>query len=102
MFVVRKFNRELTLVAGFACLIRIVGFAKGEAPFFAGRRAHMTHGADRRASTAEGLTCEKLLAMTTYTSIMVWKVRNVRKGALRGPFGRDFVTGVTSEALVLH
>ena len=101
MFVVRKLDRELTFVFCFRRLLRTVGFAERETTILAWRGAHVTDDADRRAGGRECLPCEKLLAMTTYTSIMVWKVRNVGKDALRGPFGRDFVTGVTRQALVL-
>src|SRR5882724_6461704 len=101
MFVVRKLNRELAFVFCFRRLIRTGGFAESEAALFPWRGTHVTDGTNSRAGGDESLAGEELLAMTTYTSVMVWKIRNIGKNSLRGPFRGNFVAGVTSQALVL-
>ena len=101
MFVVRKLDQELTLVFCLHRLIRTVGFAESKPALFTRRGAHVTDRANRRAGGYKSLACEKLLTMTTDTRVMVWKIRNIGKGSLRGPFRRDFVAGVTSQTLVL-
>jgi hypothetical protein len=62
---------------------------------------HVTDGANRRAGGDESLACEKLLAMTTYTSVMVWKIRNIGENSFCSPFSGNFVAGVTSQTLML-
>ena len=97
----RKLDRELTFVFCFRGLIRTVGLAESKAALFPRRRAHVTDRANRRAGGDKSLTCEKLLAMTTYARVMVWKVGNIRKDSFCRPFGGNFVAGVASEALML-
>ena len=100
MLVVRKLDRELAFVFCFGRLVRTVRFAKSKAPSFTRCGTHVADGANGRAGEHKSLTCEKLLAMTTYTSVMVWKVSNVGKRSLRSPFSGKRVARVTSQALV--
>src|SRR5258708_1891840 len=100
MFVVGKLNRELSFIfwfCGLACAIR---FAERETPVFVRRGVHVADRADSRTCADEGLSCEKLLAMTTDTGIMTWKVSDVRKVTFCGPHRRDFVTGIARQAFV--
>ena len=97
----RKLDRELTFVFCFRGLIRTVGLAESKPALFTRRRAHVTDRANRRAGGDKSLAGEKLLAMTTYTSIVVWKIRNVGEFSFRRPLGGNFVAGVASEALML-
>src|SRR6266849_2861432 len=101
MFVVRKLDRELTLVFGFRDLIRIVGLAESEARVFARSGAQVTDGANRRPTAAERLAGEELLPVTTNACVMIGKICNVGKFSLCGPGRRDFMTGVAGEAHVL-
>lgn len=101
MGVVRELDRELPFVFCFRGLIRTVGFSESKAARFPRRGADVTDRADGRAGGHKSLACEKLLAMTTYTSLVVWKVGYIRKGSFCGPFRGNFVAGITSQALVL-
>ena len=100
MFVVGKLNRELSFIFWFCGLARAIRFAKRETPVFARRGAHVADRADNRTRADEGLSREKLLAMTTDTGIMTWKVSDVREIALGRPRRGNFVTGIARQTLV--
>lgn len=101
MPVVRKLNRELTLVLWLGRLIGIVGFAKGETRSFARRRAHVTDRAGCRTGSAHRLSRKKLWPMTTYAGFVIGKISDVWKIALRVPVGRNLMTGIAGKRFVL-
>ena len=100
MFVVGKLDRELPFIFCFGRLARAIRFSEDKAAVFARRGAHVTDRADSRTRAGKRLAREKLLSMTTYTSIMVWKISDIRKITLSGPCGGNFVTGTTRQTLV--
>lgn len=101
MLVVRELDRELPFIFWLRRLSRAVRFSKSEARIFARRRVHMTDRTDRRARSGKSLSREKLLAMTTHTSVMIGKICDVRKISLRRPGGGDFVASIAREPFVL-
>lgn len=96
-----KLDRELAFIFWLRRLVRVVRFAESKAPLFAGGSANVTDSADRRAASHHRLARKKLPSMTAHTGVMVGKIRYVGKVPLRGPGGRNFVTIVAGEALVL-
>lgn len=100
MFVVGKLDRELPFIFRFCGLARAIRFAEGEAAVFARRGAHVTDRADSRTRAGERLTREKLLSMTTYAGIVVWKISDIRKITFCSPCGRNFVTAITAQTFV--
>ena len=100
MLIVWELDRELPFVLCLSSLIRVVRLAKREARGLARRCADMTDGADSWTRPAHRLRRKKLRAMTTHTRVVVRKVSNVGKVALRIPSRRNFVTAITGEALV--
>ena len=101
MFVVGELDSELALVFWFRLLRRVVGFAETEACFLAWRGAHMTHGADCRASSDHRLAREELLPVTTNARIVIRKVGRIGIISLRSPASRNLVTFVARETFVL-
>ena len=101
MFVVREFDYELSFIFRFCRLSGAVWLAEYETPNLARRGAHVTDRANSRTRGHERLPREKLLSMTTNTGVMVWKVGDVGKIALRGPLGRDLVASVAGQTLML-
>src|SRR5260370_1586293 len=99
MFVVRKLDRKLAFVFRLRSLTRAVRFAESEPRIFARRGTHVTNGANRGAGTGESLAREKLLPVTAHACIVIRKICRVGKISLRGPSGRQFVTGVARKAL---
>ena len=100
MFVVGKLDRELPFIFCFGRLARAIRFSEDKAAVFARRGAHVTDRADSRTRAGKRLAREKLLSMTTDTSIMVWKVSDIGEITLSGPCGGNFVTGITRQTLV--
>src|SRR6266436_2736355 len=100
MFVVRKLDGELAFIFWLGGLGRHVRFAEDEAPVCARCGAHMADRADSRTRAGERLPREKLLSVTTNTGIMVWKISDIRKITLCGPYRGNFVTGIASQTLV--
>jgi len=101
MFVVRELDRELPLIFWFRRLPRAVRFSEREASVFARRCAQVTDRANRWARAGEGLSREKLLAMTAHTGVVIGEVCDVRKISLRRPGGGNFVAGVARQASML-
>src|SRR5438270_13300378 len=101
VLVMRKLDRELPFFFGFRRLIGIIRFAESEACILTGRGAHMTNGADGRASSDHGLPCEELLPVAANASIVIGKISNIRKISFRRPRRWSFVTGITGQAFVL-
>ena len=100
MFVVRKLDRELSLVFWFRSLGGAIRLPKDEAPVCARRSSHVADGANRRTDADERLAREKLLSMTTDAGVVVWKVSYIRKVALCRPGSGNFVTGVAGQTLM--
>ena len=100
MLVMRKLDRELSLIFRFAGLVGSIRVAENEPPVFAWRRAHMADRANSRTCADEGLAREKLLSMATNAGVMIWKVGNVWKVAFRRPLSWDLVAGVTSQGFM--
>jgi len=101
MLVVRKLGSELPFFFRLRRLLCTVGFAKREARIVPWRSPQMTDGANCRACTCECLLRKKLLPMAANTSIVIGKIRDVRKRSLRIPFCRNFVTRVAAQTFVL-
>src|SRR5260370_38078987 len=101
MFVVRELNRDLSFMFWFGGLAGIIWFSESETSIFPRRSAQMTDGANYRTGADKSLSCEKLLAMTTYASIMIWKICDIRKSAVCGPIRGDLMTGITGQTLML-
>jgi len=97
----RKLDRELPFFIGFRRLIGIIRFAESEACILTGRGAHMTNGADGRASSDHGLPCEELLPVAANAGVVIGKISNVRKCSFRRRRRRDFVATIARQALVL-
>ena len=100
MPVVRKLDRELTLVLRLGRLIGVVGLAKGEAHSFARRGALVTDRADYRTRSAHRLARKKLRAMTAHAGIVIWEIGDVGKIALGIPGSRNLMTSIASERFV--
>ena len=101
VFVMRKLDEELTLILRLRLLIRIIRLTEGETALLSWRGAQVTNGADCRACTDQRRPREKLLTVTTNARVVIRKIGDVREVALRGPGGRDLVTLVAGQALVL-
>src|SRR6266436_7603302 len=99
MFVVGKFDRELSFIFWFHSLACAIRFAEDKSPVFARRGAHVTDRANSRTRADERLSCEKLLSMTTDTGIVVWEVSDIRKVTFSRPCGGNSVTGIASQTL---
>ena len=100
MFVVRKLDRELPFVFWFRSLAGAIRLTENETNLLAGGGAQMADDTNGGAGAGQRLSREKLLSMTTDTGIMVWKVGNVGKVALRRPWRGNFVAGVARQTLV--
>src|SRR5258708_6784347 len=101
MFVVRKLDGELPFVFRLRCLISAVRFPESEARIFARGGAYVTDRAECRPGANESLPREKLLPVAADAGLVIGKVRGVGKISLRRPIGRELVTLVACEALVL-
>jgi hypothetical protein len=99
---VRKLDGELPFVFWFHGLVCPVWFAESKARIFAGRRALVTDGANRRAGSSHRLPREELLSMTTHAGGVIRKVSYVRKISLRAPGCGNFVAVIAGEAFVLR
>ena len=100
MFVVREFDFELPLIFRLRSLIRAIRFAESEPPIFARHGTKVTDRADCWASAAHSLTREELRPVTTHACVMIGKIRDIGKRAVRSPGRRNLVTGVALETFV--
>src|SRR5438046_1292767 len=100
MFVVREFDRELTLVFRLAGLVRVVWFAEGKARVVSRRAAYVTDSADRRTGPGESLPRKELLPVTAHARVMIGKVRHVGEISLCSPGSRNSVAGIAVQAFV--
>ena len=101
MFVVRKFDRELAFVFWLRRLVRIVRRAESEPGVFTWSGAYVTHRANDWARSHHHLAAKELWTMTTHARIVIRKISDVGKVALRIPDRRNLVTGVALQTLVL-
>lgn len=100
VLIMRKLDSELPLIFRLRRLICAIRFSESEPAIFARRGAHMTDGADCRASAAHGLTRKELRPVTTHACVVIRKIRDIGKGAVRSPCRRNLVTGVALKTLM--
>jgi len=101
MFVVRKFDRELAFVFWLHLLVRIVRPAKRKPGVFTRSGAYVTHRTNRRTRSDHRLSGKELRTMTAHTRVVIRKIGDVGKCALRIPRSRNPVTSIALKALVL-
>src|SRR2546427_1725953 len=101
MLVVWKLGRELPFFFRLRRLVGIVGFAKAKARIFLWRCPYVTHGANCRACAGKCLSRKKLLSVAVNARVVVGKIRHVGKISPRIPIGRNFVTSIATQTLVL-
>ncbi len=101
MLVVRKLDGELPLWFGSCRLTCVVWLAESESPVFSGGCAYVTNSADCRTGADHCLAREELRSMASHACVVIGKIRDIGKFALRIPGSWNLMTSIALKALVL-